>query len=123
MKSTKLVFSLLAVLTLVSIAAVAGDVSGSWKSSQQGPNGTIERTFTFKQDGAKLTGKIVTQRGEIEIKEGKVDGDSIEFTVEQPGRGGDMQKVTYKGKVSGDEIKGTQGAGERTREWTATKAK
>ena len=124
MKGSKIVLSLLAVLTLVSMTALAGDVSGSWKSTMQGPNGAIERTFVLKQDGAKLTGKVVTPRGEVEIKDGKVDGDNIEFVTEQPGRGGgEVRKTQYKGKVSGDEIKGTQGAGDRSAEWVATKQK
>ena len=63
MKGSKIVLSLLAVLTLVSMIAVAGDVSGTWKSTFQGPNGAIERTFVLKQDGNKLTGKLVTSAG------------------------------------------------------------
>lgn len=113
----------LAVAAMAAVA-LAADVSGNWKSKMETPRGTFERTFVFKQDGDKLTGKIVSQRGEIEIKEGKVNKDEIEFTVDQPGPGGETRKVTYKGKVSGDEIKGTfTGPGGQEREWSATKEK
>ena len=115
------------VLAMAVMAALAhaADVTGNWKSKMETPRGTFERTFVFKQDGDKLSGKIVSQRGEVEIKEGKATDDGIEFTVEQPGAGGETRKVTYKGKVSGDEIKGTfsGGQGGQEREWSATKEK
>lgn len=111
-----------AVLMLATVVAYAADLNGSWKSSMETPNGTFERTFVFKVDGDKLTGKIVTQRGETEIKDGKVKGDEFEFTVEQS-RGGQTMSVPYKGKVEGDTLKGTMGAGERAREFTATRQK
>lgn len=115
-----------AVLMLASLVAYAADLTGSWTSTVETPNGKFERTFVLKQDGAKLTGKIVSMRGdqkvEAEIKDGKVNGAEFEFTVEQS-RGGNTMTVPYKGKLDGDTLKGTQGAGERAREFTATRAK
>jgi hypothetical protein len=56
-------------------------------------------------DGKTLTGKAATQRGETDIKDGKIDGDSFEFSVERPARGDKAAGVTvYKGKISGDTI-------------------
>ena len=124
MKFGKVVLPVFAVLVLAPMVAYAADLTGSWKSSMETPNGTFERTFVLKQDGDKLTGKIVTQRGETEIKDGKVKGDEFEFTVEQPGRGGGPARtVAYKGKVSGDTLKGTFNTPQGDREWTATKQK
>ena len=34
-----------------------------WKGTAEGPNGPIERTFTFKVDGGKLTGETLRRRG------------------------------------------------------------
>lgn len=123
MKFGKVVLPAFAVLVLATMVAYAADLTGSWKSSMETPQGTFERTFVFKQDGEKLTGKIVTQRGENEIKDGKVTGDEFEFTVEQRGRGGETRSVPYKGKVSGDTIKGTFTSPRGEQEWTATKQK
>ena len=111
-----------ALLSLLAIPAMAGDASGSWKSKMETPRGTQERTFVLKQDGDKLTGKIVTPRGETEIKDGKITGDDIEFKAEQRRQDASIT-VTYKGKITGDSITGTMNMGERTVDWTATREK
>ena len=122
MKFGKVVLPVFAVLVLATMVAYAADLTGSWKSSMETPQGTFERTFVFKQDGDKLTGKIVTQRGETEIKDGKVKDDEFEFTVEQ-GRQGQTRTLAYKGKVTGDTLKGTFAGPQGDREFTATKQK
>ncbi len=115
-------FAGLMLIMLLAVGAFAGDVSGKWTSKQETPRGTMERTYVFTQSGDTLTGKIVNPRGEVEIKNGKVNGDEISFTVEQR-RQDQTVTVTYKGKVSGDKIEGTMNMGERSVPWTATKAK
>ncbi len=117
------VFAGLALLVAVWTAAAA-DVSGTWKSKFETPRGTRERTYVLKQEGDKLTGKIITPRGETEIKEGKVSGDEIEFKAEQR-RGPDAEPITvlYKAKVSGDKLEGTMQMGEKTVPFTATREK
>jgi hypothetical protein len=113
-----------AVLMLATVVAYAADLTGSWKYSIETPNGAIEQTLVLKQDGDKLTGKVVSPRGETEIKDGKVKGNEFEFTVERPGRGGGAAvAVPYKGKMDGDTIKGSTGTGDRVREFTATRQK
>src|SRR5262249_10704345 len=83
------------------IAAVAADVSGKWRAEFTTPDGTQRvNTFTFKQEGAKLTGTVAGTQDETPIQDGKVTGDDISFTAERP-----FGKFSYKGKVSGDEIK------------------
>jgi hypothetical protein len=125
MKYSKIALSVLAVMTFVTVFALAApaasDVSGTYKSTMETPRGTQEQTFVLKADGDKLTGKVVTPRGETEIKDGKVTGDEIEFTVERTGQGGQTMKTTYKGKVGSDGIKGTATGGQGSRDWTAKK--
>ena len=123
MKKIAVLAAVALVLAIMAIPASAADVSGNWKSKMETPRGTMERTIQLKQDGDKLTGKIVTQRGEQEIKDGKVSGDSIEFKVDQRmGQGGDTVSVTYKAKITGDKMEGTMQAGDREpRPFTATK--
>lgn len=127
MKFGKVVLPVFAVLVLATMVAYAADLTGNWKSTTETPQGSFERTFTFKQDGDKLTGKIVTMRGEnkieTEIKDGKVTGDAFEFTVEQRTRDGSTRTVAYKGKVTGDTLKGTFAGPQGDREFTATKQK
>lgn len=125
MKKFAVVAGVAVLLAALAPVAVAGDVSGKWISKMETPRGTFERTFVLKQEGSKLTGKIVTPRGETEIKDGKVNGDEIEFKAEQRmGPEGGTVTAVYKAKVSGDKLTGTIEVGDRgSREWTATKEK
>lgn len=95
-----------AVLTvLLAATAFAADISGKWKGTAEGPQGALERTFTFKVDGAKLTGETESQMlGKATIADGKIDGDNISFTINANFQGNDM-KLQYTGKVAGDQIK------------------
>ena len=87
-------------------AAWATDVTGKWSGQMAAPGGGegFDISFTFKQDGAKLTGTVQGPQGDpIEISEGKVDGDKISFVVKIEMNGG--MKITHDGTISGDEIK------------------
>jgi len=44
--------------------------------------------------------------GKSEIKDGKIEGDALLFTIRVSYQGNDLE-LHYKGKVSGDEIKFT----------------
>jgi hypothetical protein len=56
-------------------------------------------------DGIKLTGETESQMlGKSTITDGKIDGDNISFTITATMQGNDL-KLTYKGKVVGDQIK------------------
>jgi antitoxin component YwqK of YwqJK toxin-antitoxin module len=112
-------------LTLVlGLTASAADVSGTWKAAIETPNGALETTFKFKVDGNKLTGSTSNEfMGEAPISDGKVDGDSLSFTVNASFNGNDV-KLNYKGTVAGDEMKLTLEipGRDRTIEMTAKRA-
>lgn len=96
---------------------LASDVTGTWKSDFDSQIGHQYYTFTFKQDGAKLTGKANSEAGdrkrEAELKEGKVAGNAISF-VEMLSFQDNEIRITYTGKLSaGDnEIKFTREVGD-----------
>jgi hypothetical protein len=95
---------LFAAIVICALAAFAADISGNWKATAEGPQGNLERTFTFKADGAKLTGETTsTMLGKSTITDGKIDGDNISFSITASMQGNEM-KISYKGKVSGSEI-------------------
>ena len=115
----------IAVLLLVmgSVAALAADFNGKWTADVPGRNGTQPVTFDFKVSGAALTGKVTTARGDSDISDGKVDGDTITFTQTMNMNGNDM-KMTYTGKADGDTIKFSRQTGDRpAAEFVAKKAK
>ncbi|HEV3275707.1 MAG TPA: hypothetical protein VG860_02730 [Terriglobia bacterium] len=97
----------IALLTLGAVTASAADISGTWKGTAQTPAGPVERTFTFKVDGNKLTGDTTSDMfGKSTIEDGKIDGDNISFSITVSFQGNDG-KISYKGKVEGDTIKFT----------------
>ena len=92
-------------IMLLAVPAFAADVDGKWAGSVDTPMGTVPVGFTFKSDGATLTGTTLgPDGGEIAIKDGKVDGDKISF-VENADFQGMPLKITYSGTMtSADEI-------------------
>jgi hypothetical protein len=116
------------VLTLVAAfasLAVAADITGKWVAQVPGREGqTREVTYTFKQDGDKLTGSMTGRQGaEIPISDGKVSGDTISFTVTMT-FGGNTVKQNYTGTIAGDEIRMKREGGQGpAREFVAKRAK
>ena len=115
---------LLLLLAVVALSALAADITGTWKGTAEGPNGSIERTFVFKVDGNKLTGETTSQMmGKSAITDGKIDGDNISFSITAKFQDNEV-KLSYKGKVSGNEIHLTSemaggGGGGMKLEWHA----
>jgi hypothetical protein len=91
----------------VVLVALAADITGTWTAAIETQVGVQNYTYTFKVDGEKLTGKAKSQFGESEITEGVIKGDDITF-VENLNYEGMPLRITYKGKISGDEIKFTR---------------
>ena len=110
---------------LLAGAALAGDITGKWVAQQPGRDGTPrEVTYNFKSDGDKLTGEMVGGQGPAApITDGKIKGENVSFTIKREFNGNSMV-MTYKGKVSDDEIKfSVMREGGEPREFTAKRAK
>jgi hypothetical protein len=88
-------------LALGSVSALAADFNGKWTGDVQGRNGTQTLIFDFHVDGATLTGKITTPRGDMDIANGKVDGDNISFDQDLNFNGNSFT-ITYQGKAAAD---------------------
>ena len=58
--------------------------------------------FTFKAEGLTLTGFHIVSGTETAIKDGKIDGNNISFSVTL-----DVGKFEHKGVISGNQIKMT----------------
>ncbi len=89
---------------LGSVTALAADFNGKWTAEVQGRNGPQTISFDFHVDGSTLTGKITTPRGDMDITNGKVDGDNISFDQVMSMNGNSMT-LSYKGTADGDNIK------------------
>jgi hypothetical protein len=97
--------AILLTMFVLAVPAVAADVDGKWTGTVN--TGDVERrvNFTFKADGAKLTGKMTSSNGsEVDIADGKVEGQNIAFKVTFD-VGGMPLAMNYEGVVSPPEMK------------------
>ena len=116
---TKKLLFVFTILLAVAFVAAAADVSGKWTYEQPGRGGgnPFTVTITLKADGATLTGTVLGGGGggrgrrgggggapaPLDISDGKVDGDTITFTVKRETQNGTMT-TSYKGKLNGDTL-------------------
>ena len=100
----KLLASVL-VLLVIGVTAYAADVDGTWSGTIQTPMGDLPVSFTFKADGAKLTGTTTGFDGsQVPIMDGKVDGNTVTYSVTFD-FGGMPLMLSYKGVIAGDQMK------------------
>lgn len=114
---------ILCLAAMFACVASAAEISGNWKATADFNGNSIERTFTFKVDGNKLTGETTSSMmGKSTITDGKVDGDNVTFSINAKFQDNEM-KLSYKGKVNakGDELKLTSESaqGGQAIEWNA----
>ena len=91
------------------------DVTGKWAFNVETSAGAGTPTFTFKQDGEKLTGHYTGTFGEADLT-GTVKGADITFSFTVDAQGNSL-KETYTGTVYKDTMKGKlviEGFGEGT---------
>jgi hypothetical protein len=93
-------------LILVASMAFAAPIDGKWVGEIPGMDGNpMKLSYTFKADGATLTGSTTGPDGkEMAIKDGKIDGDKVSFSITLD-FGGQEMKMEYKGVLSGDDLK------------------
>ena len=118
------VSAVLACVLLLPLAAGAADITGKWTASFDTQIGQQNYTYTFEVKGTALTGKAKSDNGETEIKDGKVEGDTVTFVENLNFQGMDI-RIEYTGKiVSADEIRFTRKVADfATEELVATRVK
>jgi opacity protein-like surface antigen len=100
----RLTKSALLIAVLAAVASAA-DITGNWKGDLDTPQGRVQVSYSFKQDGETLTGTWQTaQSPTIQISEGKVTGDKVSFVVKIEAAG---IAFAHEGKINGDEIQFT----------------
>jgi hypothetical protein len=98
------------ILFLLAASAFAADATGKWKGSFEVPNGPVlNLTFDLKAADAALTGTVTGMLDHaLEIKDGKVEGDSVSFWITSEYQGNPI-KLMYTGKVGDGQIQFTMG--------------
>ncbi len=104
---------------MIAALALGADVAGKWTGQMPMRGETVNSTFTFRNDGGKVTGVMTGPQGEVDLQDVKVDGDQISFTST-----GGNAKVLFKGTITGDEIKMSRTReGGQAREFTLKREK
>lgn len=106
MKSRMLGIGLSFVAALLVLAA---DVSGTWHGMVKLPNGqSLPFTAKLKAQGDRLTGALAAippgSAPDIQITDGRVEGDMIRFSAVRTIQGKPM-KFNYTGTLTGNELK------------------
>jgi hypothetical protein len=85
------------------------NVDGSWNTVTKTPMGDQQAVLTVASSGGTFTGGFVGAMGSVDVKDGKVDGDTLswvmDITVPMP------LTLTCQATVDGDSITGTVTAG------------
>ena len=85
------------------------NADGSWDTLVKSPMGDQKATLTIQTSGDSFTGQYSGAMGTTEVKNGKVDGDtlswSLDITVPMP------MTLTAEAKVDGDSLNGQVTAG------------
>ena len=85
-------------------AALAADITGTWTGSLSMGDNKIDLSYSFKQDGEKLTGTVTGPQGSLPLNDGKVQGDKLSFNINVEGPNGSF-KISNEGTIKGaDEI-------------------
>ena len=112
------------VVSVAATLAAAADISGTWKASFDTQIGQQNYTYTFQVKDGVLTGTAKSDNGETQLKDGKVEGETVTFVENLSFQGMDI-RIDYTGKiVSADEIRFTRKVGDfATEELVAKRAK
>lgn len=81
-------------------------LEGTYKVITESQMGKTEATFHFKTEGNVLTGTNEVMGQTLQIQNGKIDGNSFEFTEKMESPMG-ASEFTFKGTFDGDKISGT----------------
>jgi len=116
----------LAIFTLALLPgfARAESAAGSWNAEFDTRIGRQRYTYTLKQEGDTYTGKALAEAQgrtrEVELKEVKVDGNSISL-VEMLNMGGNEIRIAYSGTIGDGELKLTRAVGDFAKEEVVAK--
>jgi len=104
-------FIVLGVILLLQLLAASGSaqqdkLAGRWEGKVLSPQGERSATAIFKKEGDAYTGTITGMRGDMALKEIKVDGDKVTAKAEVETPQGNLT-VNYAFTLQGETLKGT----------------
>jgi hypothetical protein len=113
--------SLVALAFVTATPRAQSNLTGTWAVSFTTPQGNMDATATFKQDGEALSGTMSGPQGEVPFK-GIVKGKTFTFTIDVESPNGQLV-IKLDGEQDGDSIKGTFDFGQGTGDWVGKRNK
>ncbi len=103
------------IAVLSATVSHAADIVGKWTSEFDSRIGPQKYVYHFKDESGKATGKASYDhsmgKGDSDLTEIKVDKDDVSFLESVHLNDMDL-KITYRGKIAGDEMKLTRVVGD-----------
>ena len=115
----KIFISTVLLIFCSTMVFAADKVAGTWDASIETENGPFEFQIVYNVEGAKISGRFVTDMGDLEFGPGKITGKEFEYEFE-------FDYTTYKHKgilINDDEILIKQTKDGETTEFTIKRAK
>jgi enterochelin esterase-like enzyme len=116
--------SMLIISFSFQLSAQNMNASGTWKADIDTPVGLYKYTWVIQQDGENLSGKILREmdgeKSEVAITEGKIKDGTVSLS-EMLSLDDQEIKITYTGKIEGNELKLTRQVGEFATEQVTAK--
>ncbi|MCH6256284.1 hypothetical protein MLD52_06975 [Puniceicoccaceae bacterium K14] len=126
MKTARIVTTALIYTLFLTIAAYAGDPTGTWSWTTEGRNGPRKVTAELQLKEGALTGSIEGRNGSTAIENASFEGNKIAFDI-SVGRDGRTRTMSYEGTLGEGTITGTitrprhNGGESKPIDWKATK--
>lgn len=93
-------------LVFLAGAGLAQDkLTGRWEGKTKAPQGERDTTATFKKEGEAYSGTMSGMRGEMPLKDIKIEGDKITAKADVEGPQGPLT-ISYSFTLQGDALKG-----------------
>jgi Amidohydrolase family len=89
-------------------AAAAAAIAGSWAITSESQQGPIQLTFNLKQEGATISGEVVSPFGTFPLS-GTLNGNELTFTFTAKVQDQEVP-VSGKGSIDGNSIRGSLNA-------------
>ncbi|MEK6303398.1 MAG: amidohydrolase family protein [Acidobacteriota bacterium] len=81
------------------------DASGEWTINIETPGGAQTVRMTLRKDGDMVAGTLVSPMGNVELSNGRVDGNQVRLTGTAD-MGGQSVQMTITGTIEGDTMRG-----------------
>jgi hypothetical protein len=105
MKAYRRFFAALLAVSVMSVAAVAADPTGSWKWSVEFNGQSFESSAKFEAKDGILTGTLTGRLGETPISDGSFKNGMVAFSLIRE-LDGKKFVIKYQGKLQDDTITG-----------------